>query len=80
MGNSDETKPAAWIVYIERSLLQWEMALLVQRLRHTLPTDECCAAIRRMSDIQERILILEPHSDIPTNIDLYFLILRALNR
>lgn len=54
--------------------------MLVNRLKRRLPTEEFCDAIRRMSAIQERILILTPHSNIPTNIDLCLLVLRALNR
>lgn len=80
MGNRDEIKPSAWVVYLERSLLQWELVMLVNRLKRPLPTEEFCDAIRRMSAIQERILILTPHSNIPTNIDLCLLVLRALNR
>jgi len=45
------------LALFERTMLQMEMALLYRRMTGTLSTEECCAVISRMAEVQERLLV-----------------------
>ena len=52
------------MMWIERTLLQWEQIYLTRRLNHQ--PENFCAILTRMSDIQGRLLQLDTW---PTGID-----------
>ena len=54
------------MMWLERTLLQWELIYLTRRLNHQ--PENFCAIMSRMNEIQGRLLQLDTW---PTGIDLW---------